>query len=133
MNKFRDKMQNFMRGRYGVDQLGRFTMYASVAALLISVFSGNQWFYLIALVLLAATYVRMFSRNHGNRYTENQKYLEWKHRFLGFFRIGARRVKDKEQCYFKCPQCKQNVRVPKGKGTISIRCPKCQHEFIKRT
>ena len=65
MNKFRDKMQNFMRGRYGVDQLGRFTMYASVAALLISVFSGNQWFYLIALVLLAATYVRMFSEITG--------------------------------------------------------------------
>ena len=35
--------------------------------------------------------------------------------------------------YFRCPNCKQKVRVPKGKGTIEIRCPKCNTKFIKRT
>lgn len=133
MNKLRDKLQNFMMGRYGVDQLGRFTMYASLVFLLISMFSGNNWFYLIALVLLITTYVRMFSKNHSGRYAENSKYLEWKDKFFGIFRGGAQRTKDKDHCYFRCPHCNQKVRVPKGKGTISIRCPKCQHEFIKRT
>lgn len=122
-----------MLGRYGVDDLGRFTMYGSLVFLVISLFSGNNWFYLIALVLLVTTYVRMFSRKHSSRRAENDKYLEWKGRLFGLFRGGARQAKDKDHCYFKCPNCKQKVRVPKGKGTISIRCPKCQQEFIKRT
>ncbi|WP_230399005.1 zinc-ribbon domain-containing protein [Novisyntrophococcus fermenticellae] len=133
MDKLRRKLQDFMAGRYGMDQLGRFTMYVSIIALLISLFAGNNWFYLIALVLLITTYARMFSKNHSSRYAENNKYLEWKEKFFSFFRGGARQAKDKDHRYFRCPNCNQKVRVPKGKGTISIRCPKCQHEFIKRT
>ena len=34
---------------------------------------------------------------------------------------------------YKCPTCKQKVRVPKGKGKISIHCPKCDTYFIKRS
>ena len=133
MNKLREILQNFMTGRYGLDQLGRFSMYASLAFLLISMITGNNWFYLIALVLLVTSYMRMFSRKHSNRYAENEKYLEWKGKLLGFFKGGARQAKDRDHSYFRCPNCNQKVRVPKGKGTISIRCPKCQHEFIKRT
>lgn len=133
MNKLREKLQDFMIGRYGVDQLGRFSLYAALAFLLIYMVSGNTWFNLIALVLLITSYVRMLSRNHSSRYAENEKYLEWKDKFLGFFRGGRRQAKDKDHCYFRCPSCNQKVRVPKGKGTISIRCPKCRHEFVKRT
>ena len=133
MNNFRDKLQQFMMGRYGMDQLGRFTMYASLAFLLISALSRNNWFFLIALILIITTYERMLSKNHANRYAENDKFLEWKDKFLGFFKGGAKQAKDKEHSYFRCPNCHQKIRVPKGKGTISIRCPKCSHEFIKRT
>ena len=35
--------------------------------------------------------------------------------------------------FFKCPQCKQTVRVPKGRGKICITCPKCKTEFIKKS
>ena len=35
--------------------------------------------------------------------------------------------------YFRCPSCHQQVRVPKGKGHIEIRCPKCGTKFIKNT
>ena len=128
-----------MQGRYGVDDLSRFTMGVALVLIILAMFANifsrtvGSTLDILGVAAIVYAYIRIFSRNIQQRYAENQKYLEWKHRFLGFFRIGARRVKDKEHCYFKCPQCKQNVRVPKGKGTISIRCPKCQHEFIKRT
>ena len=35
--------------------------------------------------------------------------------------------------YFRCPQCRATVRVPKGKGQIRITCPHCKHQFIKKT
>ena len=44
-----------------------------------------------------------------------------------------RKRKDKTHKYYKCPTCKQVVRVPKGRGKIEINCPKCHTKFIKRT
>ena len=43
------------------------------------------------------------------------------------------RIKDRQHRYFNCPRCRQVVRVPKGKGKISITCPKCREKFIKQT
>ena len=34
---------------------------------------------------------------------------------------------------FRCPKCHQMIRVPKGRGKIAIRCPKCKFEFIRRS
>ena len=35
--------------------------------------------------------------------------------------------------FFKCPACRQKIRVPRGKGKIEITCPRCGDRFIKKT
>ena len=38
MGKFREKLQRFMIGRYGMDQLNQFLLYAVLAVILINLF-----------------------------------------------------------------------------------------------
>ena len=56
------------------------------------------------------------------RSKENRKFLQI---------VG--RLKDRQNRYFDCPKCHQLVRVPRGKGKISITCPRCREKFIRKT
>ncbi len=130
----KQRFQQFMAGRYGVDQLSRVFLAVSLVFMIVSIITGFDWFYLVAVIILGYTYFRMFSRNISKRYAENQKFLNWK------YRLVVKKDQKKKQWaqrkiyhFFNCPSCKQKVRVPKGKGKICITCPKCKTEFIKKS
>lgn len=134
--RLRESFARFMVGRYGMDHLGKFLVYFSLVLMVINLFFGGKVIYGVALIALIFAYFRMFSRNTNQRYKENLKYLELKNRVMGFFRgrgFGSRAKQDPTKKIFKCPGCRQKVRVPKGKGTILITCPKCRTQFQKRT
>lgn len=133
MDKLKEKLSRLMYGRYGIDQLGNFMMWAAVAMMIFGAVVRSSLIYTLAFVLIVWADVRIMSKNHSKRYAENQKFLELKNRVVGFFRGGTRAFKDKEHCYFRCPSCHQQMRVPKGKGHIEICCPKCGTKFIKNT
>ena len=133
MNKLRDKFQNFMEGRYGMDALGRFAMFLSLGLIVVSFFVATLILSTLAVLLLVWGYFRMLSRNQTKRWEENQMFPEVKERFFGFFRGKLRDFKAKAHCYFKRPHCKKLLGVPKGKGNISIHCPQCHTDFVKRT
>ena len=42
-------------------------------------------------------------------------------------------AQDKDHRYFKCPNCGQQLRVPKGKGKLNITCRNCGVSFEKNT
>ena len=126
----KEKLQRFMTGRYGVDALNKFLLGASVVLLVLSMFTrrGN------ALLLLLICYVRMFSRNIQARYNENIKFYNMKNKFFGFFKKQRSYMEQRKNYHiYKCPTCKQKIRIPKGKGKIAITCPKCKTEFIKNS
>lgn len=131
---FREKLTRFMYGRYGVDALSKALLYLSVAILIISMFVTNAVLNLCAMILLVVCYARMLSKNFAKRQQENIKYLNIYNRFkYQFSKISFRMKESKTHHIYSCTKCKQKIRVPRGKGRISIRCPKCQNEFIKRS
>jgi hypothetical protein len=126
MKGFSSWLQRFMMGRYGNDKLNMVILGTGVIASLLSIFIRVAPFNLIlssvSYVLMAWAIFRTLSRNTYKRYQENRKYL-----------MLLQRLKDREHCYFDCPRCRQQVRVPRGKGKIAISCPKCKEKFIRKT
>ncbi|MBQ5748536.1 MAG: hypothetical protein IIV87_00125 [Oscillospiraceae bacterium] len=126
--KFSDALRRFMYGRYGSDQLNQALLVCGLVFLLIG-WLGQRFiapwlgiFNLLFYVPMIWCLVRMYSRNIAARRRENAAWM----RFVS-------RLKDREHRYFRCPRCRQTVRVPSCRGKISIRCPKCGAQFIKRT
>lgn len=134
MNRFKDKMARFMSGRYGMDQLSRNLSLICLVLLIVTMFVRNNVIYMMALVGIVYTYFRVFSRNISRRSEENEKYLKFHYKVVGKLnKIKFRITDSKTHRIFRCPSCSQKIRVPRGKGKISIKCPKCRIEFIKKT
>ena len=118
--------RRFMAGRYGSDKLNMALLILAVVLCLVSLFIP---FPMVKLILMFSYYLlmgyavfRMMSRNTYKRYQENRKYLQL-----------LERIKDRQHRYYDCPKCRQQVRVPRGKGKIAITCPKCREKFVKKT
>ncbi len=128
-----------MYGRYGMDSYGRFLLVVSAVCLLIGSLTANilseiNLCSLVGVLILIYGYFRMLSKNLQRRAQENYVYYGAKNEFT---RIIQKLIKkfsyNKTHKVFKCPKCKQQLRVPRGRGKICITCSKCKHEFIKKS
>ena len=119
-------LRSFMAGRYGTDRLNMVILCsglgASILSVLVPVPPFNLVFWALSYALMIWAIFRSLSRNTYKRYQENRKYL-----------MFLQKIKDKDHRYFDCPRCRQQVRVPRGKGKIAISCPKCREKFIRKT
>ena len=120
-----------MQGRYGVDSLSRFLSGVLIAVIILGLFIRIPFSGLITLALLVILYWRMFSRNISKRYEENQKFLQLRDKFLGrFSNISSNLSQFKDYHIYKCPRCNQKIRIPRGKGHIMVRCPRCGYDML---
>ena len=130
----KERMQRFMAGRYGNDQLNQFIFIMAIISMVLEIITRQSLFYTLTLVLLILAYVRVFSRNINKRYEENMKFLQKKDAILNKFRRQKYYAAQRRNFHiYTCPQCKQKIRIPKGKGKIGITCPKCRTSFIKKS
>lgn len=130
----KDKLRKFMMGRYGIDALSRFIFALALILLVISRFYLRDFFYIISLMTILYGYYRIFSRNKDRRYRENNLYLAYMNKLKKLLHKQKYMFKQRKVYrIYSCPNCKQKIRVPKGKGKIMITCPKCRNEFIKRS
>lgn len=130
----KEKFMRFMNGRYGMDSFGRTLLISSLILYLLSMFTHQGFLYWVALCLLVYTYYRMFSRDLYRRASENQVYLTKTAKLRHYLNTKLAYLKQlKAYHIYKCPTCKQKIRIPRGKGRIEIRCPKCQSTFVKNS
>ena len=130
----REKLMRFMQGRNGMDELGQALNIGVLVFLVLSIFTGWSVFYILGLGLMIYMYFRIFSKNWTKRSAENQWYLRKSYAVRTWFDKKKKMWQlKKTHKIFKCPTCKQKIKVPKGKGKIEIRCTKCDTKFIKRS
>ena len=147
-------MQDFMKGRYGVDDLTTALGAIGVVLTLVGTIFSLRTLSIIALLIIVLGLVRAFSKNFGQRRAENEAFRRLMaripvvgERFGGARRNGAgsraassTRTDDlkrqartakkmwkerKTKAFLKCPSCGTMLSVPRGKGKIIVTCPKC--------
>jgi ribosomal protein S27E len=123
-----------MIGRYGPDHLGMALVAASLVVSLVSSAVGFAIGSYLSYLLLIFALIRMLSRNITRRRRENDRFLRYwwpiKTKVKRFFlNLKNRRT----HRFFKCPSCKNTLRVPRGRGKLQITCPKCGERFIRKT
>lgn len=136
IRRFLYSLQQFMYGRYGMDKLNLILLGLDVGLTLIGStirqiarFNLLPVWLLIGLFLQLLSYAafgwmvfRALSRNIPARQRENRMLDQY-----------LCRLTDRKNRYYRCPQCRQTVRVPRGKGKICIKCPKCGEKFIRKS
>ena len=126
-------LSRFMAGRYGTDQLNTVLTMVWLVVWLLSIITGWAILSSISLVLVLVTLFRSFSRKIDRRRAENAKFLQLVRPLNRKLKNWRMRLKDREHRYFKCPNCKQQMRVPRGKGRITVHCRSCGTTFEEKS
>ncbi len=126
-------IQRFMYGRYGSDQLNIALLGAYLVLTLLSRVLHSGFLNLLSVAVIFWALYRMLSRQPERRRAENAKFLELIRPLVHRYNVNKCRRNDKEHCYFKCPNCGQQLRAPKGKGKISVTCRSCGVSFEEKT
>lgn len=130
----RDFLRKLLYGRYGVDQFSTAIVICSVVLSLLYTFTHWSVFYILSTASMLYAIYRIFSRNIAKRQKENAMWMSHSIKLNKFSHKLVRRVKDfPHYKYYKCMNCKQTIRVPRGKGRVEIKCPKCGYSFRSKT
>lgn len=129
-----ERLRKFMYGRNGGDQLSNALLILSIILTFAGSLSKIQWISTIGFIPLGLSLFRVFSKDVSKRRMENYKFAMLLSPFYSKLKNTEKRLKDsKTHKYYKCPNCKQQLRVPKGKGKIVVTCTKCKTKFNKTT
>ena len=128
--------RRLQKDRYGFDAICAVLLWVSVLIdllVLLLPYEEAGSFCWISFIPLLFCILRMLSRDCDRREMENDH-------FTGMFepiREAAdnrreRKYQKKVFRFFRCPSCKQQLRVPRGKGKVEITCPSCGSRFIRK-
>lgn len=130
---FRAKLQQLMYGRNGPDALGNVVLWVSLVLWAVYLFTHLIPLYLVCLVLIGYALFRMLSRQVDRRREENMLFLNAVRPLRRKCGALTCRLRDREHRYFRCPNCGQQLRVPRGKGRIQVTCRACGITFEEKS
>ena len=131
--KFKDGFRGFMSGRYGSDQLNMTLLIGGLVVSLFSSFIGSLLLSYLGMAAYIWALVRTMSRNIEKRRAENAKFVDFRNNFKSNASQFFARLKNaKKFKYFRCPQCKSRLRLPRKVGEVTVTCGKCHHQFKQK-
>ena len=131
--KFKAGLRRAMEGRNGSDELSFALLILALALTLVSTFTGSALLNLLSLVAYILCIYRMFSRKIDRRQTENQRYVLFRQKAVTACKQGWVRLKNiRRYKYFRCPECKSLLRLPRKVGEVTVTCGKCHHAFKQK-
>lgn len=131
--KIKQSLRSFMSGRHGVDQLSVTLVWVGLGLYILSAVLNSAVLSIVSLALYIYTVFRMFSRNEEKRSAENRRYTTWKNGITTGAKQARTRFKNRKQFrYFRCPNCKAWLRVPRGAGVVTVTCGRCHNSFTQK-
>lgn len=130
---FLRKLQEFMYGRYGGDTLNTVLLISGLAVSLLGQLLNLTVLILVAYVFYGYAFFRILSKNIYARQKELYSFMKIWTPVQKWYKMRVMIWKDRKNYrYFKCPNCGQYLRAPKGRGKIEVTCQKCRKQFIKK-
>ena len=126
-------LKRMMYGRYGVDELSLFLLGLYLVLVLLSQLPHLALLSWLALAVILWDFFRILSRRFDRRLAENARFLSLAGPVIRWFKIRRTILRDREHRYFKCPNCGQYLRVPRGRGKINVVCRSCGVSFEEKS
>lgn len=127
---WRYKIQRFMMGRYGPDELYRFLLILYVLLFIVECFFPSRILNTTELLIVLFMFYRFFSKNISRRKKENKKYLQIKKCVVKPFLNIKRNWQERDYfVYKKCHKCKSTLKLPlpPKRGIQHVKCPTCKN------
>jgi len=130
----RNFLNRFMVGRYGPDHLNFALIILSFVLSLLYAIIGYMPLMFLSYFAFGLAIFRVLSRNIYRRRAENDKFIKyWWPVRTKIKKIIGRIKQVKTHKVFKCKECKNKLRVPRGKGKLQVTCPKCGEKVFKKS
>ncbi|MBX4260991.1 hypothetical protein KTC96_07480 [Clostridium estertheticum] len=133
MGNFKNKLAQFMYGRYGTDQLYLALIALYFVLIVANAFINSTIIRGIMFAILILIVFRALSRNVYKRNMENEKFMKFFKPIKSKGAFEIRRIKEiKTHRFRKCPHCKKMLRLKRLRGKHTVKCPSCNKEFELR-
>jgi len=127
---FNRRAAEWLSSRNGADAAANVAAFLAIVLYIVGFVTGASPVIWAALALLVYALFRMMSKDVARRSRENAKFLEAMGPFgIWFSDPTAAWREQRSYKHFACPNCKQRIRIPRGKGKIRVTCPRCHQKF----
>ena len=132
-NRLQERFEQFVKGRYGRDELFYVLLVLSVLLWTIGLFTAVIVLIVLGMILMLLAFLRTLSRNSAARKKENSYLLKVWLPFRRGVKLWYYRIRDcRKFVYVRCPGCRATIRMPRRKGTGRAVCPGCKTRFEVR-